>query len=209
MFQNFDLLTFVTTMLVLVIAITIHEFSHAIVADKLGDDTPRNQGRISLNPVDHLDPMGTFLMAVTVALGYGIGWGKPVITYPGKFKHPKRDSTLVSFAGPASNFLQACVFAGVIRLILATHTVISPTALMFVTIGLTVNCALFVLNLLPIPGFDGFRVLLGLLPDRAAMTYQKTLEPIGLLLVMILIFTRISQYIIGVPAALLAGFLIR
>src|ERR1041385_4814712 len=104
-FSNFDLTRFILMMAVLIIAITIHEFAHAITADRLGDPTPRRQGRISLLPPDHLDPLGTVMMVLSSLTGCGIGWGKPVQTNPGNFRTPRKDQGIVAIAGPISNVL--------------------------------------------------------------------------------------------------------
>src|SRR6185436_8561002 len=114
--SNFNLQNFILMMATLIIAITIHEFAHAITADKLGDPTPRNQGRISLLPPDHLDPLGTIMMVLSSLTGFGIGWGKPVLTNPGNFKNPKRDQGFVAIAGPISNVLQALAFATILQI---------------------------------------------------------------------------------------------
>ena len=100
----------------LIIAITVHEFAHALAADRLGDNTPRAQGRISLNPADHLDPLGTVMMAVTTYTGFGIGWGKPVQYNPGNLRRPRWDPLLIAVAGPLSNILQALLFTAALRL---------------------------------------------------------------------------------------------
>src|SRR4051812_20105175 len=113
--SDFDLQRFVIRMAVVVIAITIHEFAHAITADRLGDPTPRRQGRLTLFPTDHLDPIGTIMMVVSALSGYGFGWGKPVQTNPLNFRKPIRDGAIVAIAGPISNILQALVFAVIIH----------------------------------------------------------------------------------------------
>lgn len=205
------ILSFVETMLILIIAITIHEFAHAITADKLGDDTPRSQGRISINPADHLDPFGTVMMAVSTFTGFGIGWGKPVMTHPSAFRHPRRDMLLVAVAGPVSNILQALFFAAVFRLNAVEGWLMpgSPGDDLLST-GIWINLALTFFNLIPIPPLDGSKVFSALLPLPHAQTYDRFMGTFGLVLFMILAFTHLSSYIIGPPVAyffsLLAGY---
>ena len=169
-FSNFDFQTFILTMGVLIIAITIHEFSHAITADKLGDPTPRGQGRISLLPPDHLDPLGTVMMVITTITGFGIGWGKPVMTNPRNFAHPRIDSGKVAIAGPISNILQALVFALLYRL---TFTMAMGTPLaFFMRAGVLVNLSLAFFNMIPIGPLDGHWVIQAVLPSELAAKYQ-------------------------------------
>ncbi len=195
-------LNFVETMLVLIIAITIHEFAHAITADRLGDDTPRSQGRISVNPTDHLDPLGTLMMAITTFTGFGIGWGKPVMTHPSAFRHPRRDMLLVAVAGPISNVLQALFFAAAVHLDIRYNWLPpgSPGEDLLTT-GILINLALVFFNLIPIPPLDGSKVLSALLPMPHAVAYDKFMATFGLFLFLALAFTHISTYIIGPPVA--------
>ncbi len=156
-------------MSVIIIAITIHEFSHAITADKLGDSTPRSQGRISLFPTDHLDPFGTIMMVITTITGYGIGWGRPVMTNPRNFAHPTRDSAIVAVAGPISNILQAIVFAGLFRIFQHAS---DPIVLFFET-GVFVNLSLALFNMIPIGPLDGHWVMQSVLPRDLAAQYER------------------------------------
>ncbi len=204
-------LNFVETMLVLIIAITIHEFAHAFTADRIGDDLPRSQGRISVNPVDHLDPIGTLMMAVTTYTGFGIGWGKPVMTNPGAYRHPRRDMLLIAAAGPFSNLLQALVFAAAYRLNAAQGWMPPGTpGDNLLTTGIWINLALIFFNLIPITPLDGSKVLSALLPIRQAQAYDRFMGTFGLILFLVLAFSRVSVYIIGPPVAffyaLLAGY---
>lgn len=162
-------LLFVVSLLGLLVAITIHEFSHAIVADYLGDPTPRLQGRISLNPLAHLDPMGTVLMLVI-----GFGWGKQVMFDPYNLKNPRRDAALISIAGPVSNFVLAIVLSILLRVIIFFHLT------QFETIGfillyplITVNIMLGVFNLLPFHPLDGFKIVGGILSEEHAKQWYE------------------------------------
>lgn len=204
------ILGWIETMVVLIIAITIHEFSHALAADRLGDNTPRSQGRISLNPADHLDPLGTLMMAVTTYTGFGIGWGKPVQYNPGNLRRPRWDPLLIAAAGPFSNILQALFFAAVVRLNDA-HGWLAPGSPgdQLLSMGIIINLALTLFNLIPIPPLDGSKVLSALLPMRHAQAYDRFMGTFGMMLFLLLAFTRVTTYIIGPPIGyfyrLLAG----
>ncbi|MBU1323268.1 site-2 protease family protein [Patescibacteria group bacterium] len=159
----------------LLIAITIHEFSHALAADKLGDPTPSLAGRISLNPLKHLDPIGTLML-----LFFRFGWGKPVPFDPFNLRHPKRDSALISLAGPASNLILASLLALLIRFL--------PSVLSVLAIPLIImNINLAVFNLLPIPPLDGAKILYGFLPRSWADEYNDFMGSYGSILLILLI----------------------
>lgn len=195
---------FIITMAVLVIGVTLHEFAHAFAADRLGDDTPRRQGRISLLPPDHLDPLGTVMMALSSWFGFGIGWGKPVMTNPGNFDNPRRDQGIVAAAGPASNFLQAAIFAGVVRVAAGSLRgdggYLSAFGI-FLIAGVTINLALAFFNLLPLKPLDGSWIVTALLPTNLAVRYEVWMlryGPIAFLL-LIFLFRDLLSAIIGPP----------
>ena len=158
----------------LLIAVTFHEYAHAFVADKLGDDTPRRQGRLTLNPLAHLDPYGTFLMIFA-----GFGWGKPVEINPINFNRKvsmKGGSALVSIAGPLMNFILAIICAIIYGILLRTSIVYSKTGEIIMEIILytmSMNIGLGVFNLIPLPPLDGSKVLLALLPSRAQEWHEN------------------------------------
>lgn len=158
----------------LLIAVTFHEYAHSFVADKLGDDTPRRQGRLTLNPLAHLDPYGTFLMIFA-----GFGWGKPVEINPINFNRKvsmKGGSALVSIAGPLMNFILAIICAIIYGILLRTSIVYSKTGEILMEIILytmSMNIGLGVFNLIPLPPLDGSKVLLALLPSRAQDWYEN------------------------------------
>lgn len=152
----------------LLIAITIHEFSHALAADKLGDPTPRLEGRLSLNPLKHLDPIGTLMLLI-----FRFGWGKPVPFDPFNLRHPKRDAAVISLAGPASNLLLAIIFSFI------------PSILTIPLIIMNVNLAIF--NLLPVPPLDGAKILYGFLPRAWADEYNDFMKSYGSILLILLI----------------------
>ncbi|MBI3947189.1 MAG: site-2 protease family protein [Armatimonadetes bacterium] len=185
--------------LALLIAIPIHEFAHAIAARWAGDHTAEDMGRVTLDPLKHLDPVGTFL----ILLG-GFGWGKPVPVNPANFRSPRWGSVLVSAAGPASNILLALAL-GVIgfRLGLLQHVGFTYQSLAVQLIGLNLGLAFF--NLIPVPPLDGSHVLVGLLPGEQAIRVAKVLEQGGLLLLILIVFTGLTGVLIGPPVRLLLG----
>lgn len=160
----------IAILLALIVGITIHEFSHALAADALGDPTARYQGRLTLNPVAHFDPLGAMMILYSVVSGWGFGWGKPVPVNPRYLRYgPRVGMALTSVAGPASNLLIAMVAASPFRLGLPLPDLFGRLLLtmVFVNVGL----ALF--NMLPIPPLDGFSVLSGLLSTiRAKWAYD-------------------------------------
>jgi Zn-dependent protease len=152
----------------LVIAVTVHEFAHAWVANYFGDPTAKYKGRITLNPMAHLDVMGT-LMLIFV----GLGWGKPVPVNPNNLNHPKRDSALVSLAGPASNILMAIVIALPYKY-LVVHGGNAALA-NFLRAVFDINLILALFNFVPLPPLDGSKIIGVFVPDRMYMSYQRFL----------------------------------
>ena len=173
-----SLLDIIAILISLLIAIDVHEFAHAWMANELGDSTARYQGRLSLNPLVHLDPMGTMMMLFSVFSGFGIGWGKPVPVDPRYLrKGPRVGMGLVSAAGPLSNLILAAIVAVPIRLGLPPG---SLRGLLFTVIIVNIGIALF--NLLPIPPLDGSSILRGILSTiRATWAYRVSdvLDRIG------------------------------
>lgn len=175
-------------------AITLHEAAHGWVAYKLGDPTAKSLGRISINPLKHVDPMGTVVVPILLAMvsPFILGWAKPVPVEPRYFKSPLLDMALVAVAGPVSNFFMACFWALFIVVITA---VLSPSQVMgfLVTVGkngIIINVVLMVLNLLPIPPLDGGRVMAGVLPAPLAIPYMK-LEKYGMVIILLLLVSGI------------------
>lgn len=178
-------LMFFLYLIALIVAVTIHEFSHAFVADYLGDPTPRLKGRVTLNPLAHLDPLGTLMI-----LFARFGWGKPVPVDPYNFREPKKDSALVSLAGPASNLILAFLLSLIIKLPL------SPIFAYLIMPILIINVTLAFFNLLPIHPLDGFTIVEGILPDDLARLWSS-FRSIGLFL---LVFLVISGSLIDIIA---------
>jgi Zn-dependent protease len=172
----------VVQMVVLILSIAVHEFGHAFVADRLGDSLPRHQGRVTLNPIAHIDPIGTLampLLGILIMGGIGFGWGKPVMVNPLSFTRKLRMKTahlLVAAAGPFMNLVFGVFLAGVTA-ILVSAGVINPidhTALLYgVYNAILLNFVLMFFNLVPAPPLDGGTVLAGLLPDRARPAYEQ------------------------------------
>ena len=159
----------------IIIALTIHEFSHAYVADRLGDPTPRSYGRLTLNPLAHLDPLGTLMLFIA-----RFGWGKPVPVDSYNLKNPKRDEILISLAGPLSNIILAFVLGLVNRFF--------PNLLFIIFPIISINLSLAVFNLLPIPPLDGSKIFLNLLPVDTATQWQEEITRFGPIILIALIF---------------------
>lgn len=188
-------MTIVVWILAFIIAITIHEAAHAYVADRLGDPTPRLQGRLSLNPLVHYDPVGTTLLFFLVILRavtnnpaiIPFGWAKPVRFDPYNLANPRRDSALISLAGPASNLILAALISILFRL---TYTPFSPLSFLY-ALALPViflNVALAVFNLIPVHPLDGGKILVGLLPTKEAREADIFLGRYGMIILFLLIF---------------------
>lgn len=176
-------------LLAVTIAITIHEFAHALVSDRLGDPTARLQNRLSLNPLNHYDRTGTTLLLVTSllrALGAPVipfGWAKPVEYDPYNLRHPLRDTALIALAGPAINLLLAFVLAVLLKNIFMEIPLIN----VLITAIITINTALAIFNLIPIHPLDGSKIILWFLPEDLAHEYQVVMHQYGFLILMALI----------------------
>ena len=195
--MNFDINSFMRQLIVqappLLFALTVHEVAHGLVAYRLGDPTAKNEGRLTLNPLKHLDPWGVLAFIIMK-----IGWAKPVPVNPRYFKNPQKDMLLVALAGPAVNLLLAIASAALAHLFVALpflpFFILQPLVSMLAA-SVWINIMLAVFNCIPIPPLDGSKVLMSLLPPTAARGYAR-LEPFGFLLLLGLFYTGIIGWII-------------
>jgi len=184
-------------------SLTIHEAAHAWTADRLGDPTARLLGRVSFNPIVHIDPIGTLLLPLLAAISHFplIGWAKPVPVNPRNLREPRRDFMIVAAAGPISNLLQAVVAALLLRAAAAGVGAANVYASPLVTaafLAVEINLLLAFFNLIPVPPLDGGNVLLGLLPPRLAAAYSGVRQW-GFLVLYALLFTGVASAIIMPP----------
>lgn len=176
--------------LILILSVVVHEVTHGFVADRLGDPTARLAGRLTLNPIKHLDPFGSVILPLLLAILPGnfiFGWAKPVPFNPYHLKNPERDAALIAVAGPLSNLLIAAIFGTLVR-ISSTISVplLAGAAPLFATI-VWINVILAVFNLVPLPPLDGSKVLFALLP-RSAARAKMLLEQYGTIFLLLFIF---------------------
>lgn len=179
-------------------AITLHEVAHGWAARHFGDMTAYQQGRLSLNPVRHIDPVGTILLPIATLWLGGLlfGWAKPVPVNFGALKHPKKDMLWVSLAGPAANIFMACMWAVFARIALEMPgNYYAQPLLEMSMIGIKINVILVALNMLPLPPLDGGRVAISLLPHRQAYQLSRV-EPYGMFILIFLAFTPILWWLL-------------
>lgn len=175
-------ISFVFYILSLFVALSVHEASHALAADRLGDPTPRLDGRITLNPMAHIDLSGLLFM-----LFFGFGWGKPVMFDPYNLKNPRKDAALISLAGPASNFVLALVLSLILRSFnLFNLSLVSTIGYIILSPMIMINLTLGIFNLLPIHPLDGFKIVGGLLSEDQAHEWFQ-LQRYGMIFLLLFI----------------------
>lgn len=197
----------------LLFAITVHEVAHGWVANKLGDKTALIMGRITLNPLKHIDPFGTIILPIIMLIstsaltgqGFIFGWAKPVPVNFHQLRHPRRDMAIVAAAGPFANLLMAIFWAAIVKL-----NSLIPGASIFIQksaeYGIIFNCVLLVLNLLPIPPLDGSRIVASILPPRIALAYEQ-IEAFGFWILIALLVTGLLGPLISPPIYMLINLL--
>lgn len=183
----------------LLLALTLHEYAHGYVAYRLGDPTARDAGRLTLNPLSHLDPIGTIAFFFIK-----FGWAKPVPVNPYYFRNPRKDMLWVALAGPITNLLLAVASALLLRAMIGTATLIPESAMLaailvplfnMLVASVWINLVLCIFNFLPIPPLDGSRILTGLLPENLARTYAS-FERYGFIVILILAFSGVLGTVI-------------
>lgn len=202
--QSYELLSIAIPLGIVLLALTIHEAAHAWTADKLGDPTARLLGRVSLNPIVHIDPIGTVLLPLLAAFSGLpiIGWAKPVPVNISRLRQPRRDFVVVAAAGPISNLLQAVIAALIVHVTMPDGVL--PDVL---RMAVTINVFLALFNLIPVPPLDGGNVLAGLLPRSAANVFVR-MQPFGFLILYALMFTGVLSAMILPPAIFLIRLLL-
>ncbi|MDR3478050.1 MAG: site-2 protease family protein [Gammaproteobacteria bacterium] len=192
-------------------AITLHEVAHGWVASKFGDQTARLSGRLTINPIKHIDLMGTIVVPLLMLFfsGFIFGWAKPVPVDARNLRNPRRDMAIVALAGPVSNLLMAIFWAATAKigiLLLDGNAWLGVPLVLMGEAGIMINLVLGVLNCIPIPPLDGGRVLSNLLPGRMAWQVSR-IEPYSLLILVLLMVTGVLSYIIGPPIMLLSHWI--
>jgi Zn-dependent protease len=186
----------------LLFAITLHEVAHGWVASFFGDQTARFEGRLSLNPVKHIDLIGTVIVPIIMLMysNFIFGWAKPVPVDPRNFRHPHRDMAFVALAGPLTNIAMAFFWGGIAKAgifsTLKGNSWFGEPLLYMGSAGIMINVVLAVLNFIPLPPLDGGKILAGLLP-RGAANQLTLLEPYGFFILIILMFSGVLSYVMG------------
>jgi Zn-dependent protease len=210
--MNLDPATLVAVAIFLLVGFPVHEFSHALVAYRLGDGTAKLFGRLTLNPLVHLDPFGSALLVASALLGgFFIGWAKPTPVNPAMLRGGRRAEAWVAAAGPVSNLVMAGLAALALRAIVAFNLADSDASIFVanvVYIFVYINVALFLFNLIPIPPLDGSKVLFSLMNPRTVWQIRPTLEQWGFLILIVVMIVPLNGISIGgrVVGPLMDGF---
>lgn len=191
----------------MLLALTVHEAAHAWAALKMGDPTAKMLGRLTLNPLKHLDPIGTLMLFFSGLFG----WAKPVPVNPRNFRNIKQGEIIVSIAGPGSNLVLAAIFAVAVRLFSAFGTGLALTmpgvykpVLIMMEMGIIINIAMAIFNMVPIPPLDGSRVLGAVLPPRQSYAFSRV-EPYGFIILIVLMYTGVFARLFSPVVYLFAG----
>ncbi|MFA9422031.1 MAG: site-2 protease family protein [Sedimentibacter sp.] len=176
----------------ILLGISIHEFSHGYAAVKMGDDTPRLQGRLTMNPLKHLDPLGFICL-----LMFGFGWAKPVMINPRNFKNPKRDDALVALAGPLANFLTAFVFVIFMKIAdtYMPYNAVGQILWQVLRSTVVINLVLMIFNLIPIPPLDGHHILASIGGPKVWNFYNKYHDHLRFAMLLLIVFNGVSLII--------------
>ena len=207
--------SFAVWVLPVLFGITIHEVAHGWAALKCGDKTALMMGRLTLNPIKHIDPIGTILVPAILFFlsGFIFGWAKPVPVTWQNLKHPKRDMAIVAIAGPLTNLLMALIWATIAKIGLLIGDNVRMVALAFLYMGhagILINLVLMTLNLVPVPPLDGSRIITSILPERSGYYYNR-LEPFGIFILLALMVTKIlflgiGPIILGLRSVIISVF---
>lgn len=186
MFNNSMLLSFLFNLPAFMVAIVVHEYAHGYIAHKLGDDTAKYMGRLTFNPLAHIDLFGTLILPIMLIISgspFVVGWAKPVPVNFYNLRNPKRSMVWVGVAGPAANFITA----GATYILLRTVIIRQELLINFLVNVYLINLILGVFNLIPIPPLDGSRILIGLLPEKWALMYARIKPLYGIIILIILL----------------------
>lgn len=184
----------------ILIAVTFHEIAHGLVAEKFGDSTAKNEGRLTVNPLKHLDLLGSLVFIVTGM----IGWAKPVPINPYNLRNPRKDMLWIALAGPASNILIAVLLSMVFKMLISLVAFLPQTffsekiimPIIYMTgLAVSLNIGLAVFNVIPVPPLDGSKILMGLLSEKHAAVYSR-IEPYGFIILLLLVFTHVIHYLV-------------
>lgn len=218
--MTFDNIIHIITVIILplLFAITLHEAAHGWIASKLGDKTALMMGRVTLNPIKHIDWFGTvilpIIMLVITKFTFAFGWAKPVPVTWQNLKNPRRDMAFVAIAGPCANLVMALLWAAIAKIALvlgmgATNNAAIETTKFFYAagaFGININIILMLLNLIPIPPLDGSRIVSSILPPRLAHTYER-IEPYGIWILLALLIFGILGRVLYTPMVHLSQFI--